>query len=59
MYDLVTGKERAIFSLPDGEKPEREHTIWLSPDMRFACVATDRSVYLLRLPDPPAAKDQP
>jgi WD40 repeat protein len=54
LFDPMAGKERASFRFPDGEKPRdespRRPTVWLSPDDRFACVSTDRSVYLLRLP---------
>jgi hypothetical protein len=59
LVDRLTGKERAAFQFPDGEAPEKDSTIWLSPDARYACVATDHSVYLLRLPDPPPVKDKP
>lgn len=56
LFDLLAGKERATFRFPDGEKPKNDNTIWLSPDGRFACVSTDRSVYLLRLPPPAEEK---
>jgi WD40 repeat protein/tRNA A-37 threonylcarbamoyl transferase component Bud32 len=55
-YDLMSGKMRAALQLPDGEKFGRGDPIGLSPHGRFACVQTDRSVYLLRMPEPEAAK---
>jgi hypothetical protein len=49
LLDVLAGGEVAALTLPDGEKSLRDHTIGLSPDGQFGCVATDRSVYLLRL----------
>jgi WD40 repeat protein len=59
LFDPLTGKERAAFQLPEGERAPPGPTIALSPDARYASVVTDRSVYLLRLPDPPTGKDKP
>lgn len=49
LIDEIEGKPLAILPLPDGERSERDHTIGLSPDGTLACVATNRSAYLLRL----------
>src|SRR5258708_10853942 len=59
LINRLTGKERAVFEFPDWEKVMRGNMISLSPDARYACVGTDRSLYLLRLPDPPAANEEP
>jgi tRNA A-37 threonylcarbamoyl transferase component Bud32 len=59
LFNYLSGQELGSLLLPEKEAPLRDFTIWLSADARHACVATNRSVYLLRLPDPPAAKDRP
>jgi serine/threonine protein kinase len=59
LWDRLRGQAGASLQLPDGERLLPRHTIRQSPDGRYACVASDRSVYLLRLPDPPADGDGP
>jgi hypothetical protein len=56
LFDSLTGKEHAVFRLPVGEMPGPQE---MSPDGRHACVVTDRSVYLLRLPALPPVQNQP
>jgi hypothetical protein len=56
VYDRLTAKEYGACRLPDvGNRPVE---VYLAPGGRLACVATEQSLYLLRLPDPPA-KDEP
>jgi hypothetical protein len=50
LFNMLTGKKHGSFQLPEGEKIIRSHAIFLSPDSRHACVASDRSIYLLKLP---------
>jgi serine/threonine protein kinase len=58
LFDGLTQEVRAVFQLPDGETIPRQGTLNLSIDGRYACVETNRAIYLLRLPDPPA-NDKP
>jgi hypothetical protein len=50
LFDVFTHKERARFQLPGRLVG---HRLEVSRDGRFACVLTERSVYLLRLPELP------
>jgi hypothetical protein len=59
LVDGVNGQERGVLTLTDGEAPMPPGSISLSPDGRFACVATNRAVYLLGLSEMPAAKGSP
>ena len=56
LFDELTGKEYASFQIPNGEKLFGNRKLALSMDGRHACMSTDRAIYLLRLPDPPAGK---
>jgi WD40 repeat protein len=54
-FDYLTGKETAAIQLPKGERFDRGDAINLSPRGGYACVETNKAVYLLRLAGPAAA----
>ncbi len=48
-FDYLTGRETAALQLPDRETLRKGDLIALSPEGRYACVQTARSIYFLRL----------
>jgi serine/threonine protein kinase len=59
LSDRLTGEEHATFLMEEGENFGEMGSIRLSPDGRFACVATTHSVSLFRLSVETPTKDKP
>jgi hypothetical protein len=59
MFEYLTGRETASLQLPDGETLRKGDQSALSPEGRYACVQTAKSIYFLRLVEAPAARNGP